>query len=467
MSIAENLVPASGVRRAAVNLLIGETIALLRLALPIMLIALVNMGMSVTDAAMVSALYGAEALAAVAIGSDLYSIVFYFGAGIVGGIAPFYAAAVAKNAAVDKVELRKAGWFIVSCVALLVVPVIWTAPDWLVFAGVDASLLEAGRGYTRAMALTIAPMLGVTLFRTLLTSAEKPRLFLQVTLTMLPLNAAANYLLMTGLGAVPAFGPTGAGISSFIVASVTLGIFAIVHRRIETAERSAGLSLSRSQVVAILRVGLPIGIATVGEVGIFLATTLYAGRLGAEEVAAHTLALRTAGVAYAIPVALLQSSLVRMARVDTETNGSSGRTVIASSLGLSFITGMLLCLAIALLAVPLSSTFFEKSSIGTAAASLAVGLLILLAAMEIFGNPGAAAAGLLRGRKDAYTPMMFSLTGHWLVGAPVGVVLCEIQGLGIIGLWLGLLTGTAIASVLTVSRLLLLALQRSRRPVAF
>ena len=61
-----------------------------------MLIALVNMGMSITDAAMVSVLFGADALAAVAVGSDLYSILFYFGAGTLGGLAPFYAAAVVR-----------------------------------------------------------------------------------------------------------------------------------------------------------------------------------------------------------------------------------------------------------------------------------------------------------------------------------------------------------------------------------
>jgi hypothetical protein len=62
-----------------------------------MLIALVNMGMSVTDTLMVSAAFGAEALAAVAVGSDFYSILFYLGAGTIGGLAPFYAAAVARR----------------------------------------------------------------------------------------------------------------------------------------------------------------------------------------------------------------------------------------------------------------------------------------------------------------------------------------------------------------------------------
>ena len=51
---------------------IAEARSILRLATPIALIALVNMGMSVTDTLMVSRLFGAEALAAVALGSDLY-----------------------------------------------------------------------------------------------------------------------------------------------------------------------------------------------------------------------------------------------------------------------------------------------------------------------------------------------------------------------------------------------------------
>lgn len=67
--------------RSAPRPIARENAALVRLALPIMLIALVNMGMSLTDTAMVSVLFGAEALASVAVGSDLYSILFYLGAG--------------------------------------------------------------------------------------------------------------------------------------------------------------------------------------------------------------------------------------------------------------------------------------------------------------------------------------------------------------------------------------------------
>ena len=62
----------------------------------------------------------------------------------------------------------------VALIAALLVPLVWTAPDWLARLGLDPDLLSQGRGYTRAMAVTLVPMLGVALYRTILTAAEKP-----------------------------------------------------------------------------------------------------------------------------------------------------------------------------------------------------------------------------------------------------------------------------------------------------
>ena len=185
---------------------LGETRPLVRLAAPIMLIALVNMGMSLTDTAMVAAFFGTGALAAVAVGSDLYSIVFYLGAGVLGGLAPFYAAAVARADRRERAKLERIGWLTLGLVSAATVPVVWFAPAWLASLGLDPALLGQGAGYTRAMALTLIPMLGVALYRTLLTAAERPRLVLAVTLAMLPLNAVADYLLMIGPGRCRASG---------------------------------------------------------------------------------------------------------------------------------------------------------------------------------------------------------------------------------------------------------------------
>jgi multidrug resistance protein, MATE family len=432
---------------------LDEPRAMLRLAVPIMLIALVNMGMSVTDTVMVSASFGPNALAAVAVGSDFYSILFYLGAGTIGGLVPFYAAAVARSDPSERARLERIGLVIVLMLAAVLVPVVWTAPDWLGRLGLDQSLLDIGRGYTRTMALTLLPMLGVMLYRTILTAAERPRVFLYVTAAMLPLNALGNHLLMHGFGPVPAFGPTGAGLSTLLVAVASCATLVVIARRSGAASPSIRKPVGWRDLAPVLRVGLPIGIATVAELGNFLAATLYAATLSAADVAAHTLTLRVAGVAYAVPAALLQAAMVRMARAEAQADPGQSRLVVRSALWLSGASGSLLFLGLATAAMPLSQSIFGSSAAGLAAAGLSVGLLLLLGAMEFVGNPGLGAAGILRGRKDTRAPMIYTLAGYWLVGAPLGLWLSAGWRLGITGVWAGLAVGTAVTSALMLARL--------------
>jgi MATE family multidrug resistance protein len=435
--------------------IVGEMVALLRLALPIMLIALVNMGMSLTDTAMVSALYGTEALAAVAVGSDLYSIFFYLGAGTLAGVAPFFAAAVAARDAAAEARLRRIGFRMVVLLSLALAPAIWTAPAWLVHLGLSPALLEDGAGYTRAMTLTLVPMLGVALFRTILTAAEKPRVFLKVTVAMLPLNAACNWLFMTGSGPLPELGPTGAGVSSLVVATASLLVLAIVARSGPGARETASATIEAPSLARVLAVGVPIGVATLAELGIFLGATLYAARLGAADVAAHTLALRAAGVAYAVPAALLQAAMVRMARAEAVAGPDAQRAVTAASLLLSVLGGGALCATLVLTGGGLARLVFDMSDAGIAAAGVAASLFLILGLMELVAGPGSAAAGLLRGRRDTRAPMLFTLAGYWLIGAPVGLWLCEAGSFGITGIWAGLAVGTVATTALALARLAL------------
>ncbi len=426
-----------------------EARSILQLAAPIAGIALIAMAMSVTDTVMVARLIGADALAAVAVGSDLYSILYYFGAGILSGLAPFYTGAVVRSDPDARAALERVGQLAVLLVAAVLVPIVWTAPDWLRALGLAPALLEDGRGYTRAMAVTLLPMLGVVLYRTMLTAAERPRVFLQVTMAMLPLNAAANWVLMTGWGPFPALGSTGAGVSSLIVATASLAVLVLVARDGADAGRPAGLPWRG--LVDVLRVGLPVGVTAVAEVGVFLCATIYAATLSAGEVAAHTLVLRTAGVVYALPTALLQAAMVRAARADTLADPVQQRAVIRAGLGLSLVAGLAAFAGLGLGAEPLAAGFFGDRVAGSVTA-LAAGLLLLLGVMELLSTPGAVAAGLLRGRKQTRAPMLFALFGSWAVGAPLGVYLCEAQAMGITGIWIGLLIGTAVTTALTVTR---------------
>jgi MATE family multidrug resistance protein len=145
--------------------------------------------------------------------------------------------------------------------------------------------------------------------------------------------------------------------------------------------------------------------------------------------------------------------MVRMARAESLGDPRGSQAVVASSLGLSLVLGMVICLLLTGAAGPLAVGFFDGSATGIAAAQIAVGLLMLLGILEFVIGPGQAAAGLLRGRQDTRAPMVYALIGYWAVGAPIGVYLCEVQMAGVTGIWAGLATGTLVTTVLSLARL--------------
>jgi multidrug resistance protein, MATE family len=308
------------------------------------------------------------------------------------------------------------------------------------------------------MALTLVPMLGVMLYRTILTAAERPKVFLKVTAAMLPLNALGNYVFMHGLGTdTRDFGTTGAGVSSLLVALLSLGVLVLVARRsvLVGGEVTPHPAIkSWRDLVPFLRVGLPIGIAMVTELGIFLAATLYAA----------TLECRRCGGAYADPAGrghrLCRSRRLccrrawyvwlALRRWQRSCRASGRRLRLARPVHWRWRGASCgACPRGAALALRrLRRVNHRYGSRWDGCRATAASRL-----MEVIVNPGAAAAGLLRGQKDTRAPMIFTLSGYWAVGAPLGLWLCEARDLGITGIWIGLAVGTATTTILMLARL--------------
>jgi MATE family multidrug resistance protein len=81
----------------------------------------------------------------------------------------------------------------------------------------------------------------------------------------------------------------------------------------------------------------------------------------------------------------------------------------------------------------------------------AVSLLAVAAAFQLFDGLQTVATGALRGTGDTRTPMVCHMLLYWLLGLPLGYVLCFTMGWGAVGLWVGLCVALIlIGSVLLV-----------------
>jgi MATE family multidrug resistance protein len=436
---------------------LSEARELIALSAPITGTALINMGMSITDTVMM-AWVGPSALAAGAVVSDLYSIVYYFMAGVLSASAALIAQALGARRGSEIRRVLRQGLFAAALLAIPAFFLVWNVSLVLRIFGVDEAVIELGNSYGRMMALTIVPMMFVAVWRNAFAALGRPRIFLTATLFALPLNGLANFVFMFGLGPIPAMGVAGAGLASAIVATgLALGfiVFAMLNvemRKLRLFRRC--WRADKKYFAEIFRLGMPIGFSSIGEVGVYLLSTVTISLFGATALAAHAITLRMAGVVYALTIGLSQAATVRVGyavgRSDWRGTEISGWTALV----VGSVLGLVIFAVLSGASESLPWLFLEDGQAGTTAvASTSAGLLILLGALNVAVGPASAATAILRGFKDTRTPMVLCLTAKWIIGMPVAYLAGFHFGLSAHGVWIGLVVAEAATAIAMCARL--------------
>jgi MATE family multidrug resistance protein len=434
-----------------------EARQLIALTAPITGTALTNMGMSITDTVMMG-WSGPDALAAGAVVSDLYSIVYYFMAGILSASAALMAQALGARRGAEVRRVLRQGFFAAAILTIPAFFLVWNASSLLRMFGVEETVIELGNGYRQMMALTIVPMMFVAVWRNAFAALGRPKIFLVATLLALPANGLANAVFMFGAGPVPAMGLAGAGLASAIVATglaVGFAAFAVLNdemRQLCLFRRC--WRVDKRHLAEIFRLGIPIGFSSIGEVGVYLVSTVIISLFGATALAAHAITLRMAGVVYALTLGLSQAATVRVGyavgRGDSRGMAESGWTALV--IGSAF--GLVIFAVLAGTSDRLPWLFLKGSEDGTAAvASTAAVLLFLLGALNLAVGPASSAMAILRGFKDTRIPMVLCLTAKWAIGMPVAYFAGFHLGWSAGGVWTGLVIAEVAMTILMCARL--------------
>jgi len=433
-----------------------ELAAQLRIAGPLVLASLVNMGMSITDVIMMGWI-GPVALAAGAVASDLYSLVFYLCAGVIGAVSAIVShARGAHQHRLIRRMIQQAFWaaWILALPGALAV---WQAPKLLGLIGVEPAVISASGEYAGMMALTLVPMLGVAVWRQLLAAFADTRSIFRVTVITLGLNAAGNYVFMFGKLGFPALGLAGAGLSSALCATFMFGalcFFVLRHPGYSRYRLLKGrLKPEWPRLRELFRVGFPIGISSLGEVGVYLLSTAVIGIFGTAALAAHAVALRMAGVLYAFPVGLSQAATVRVGLASGAGDAGARIQAMRTALGTAAAAGLLAFLLVVPAREFIATLFMKANGEASPVVAQAATLLFILGAMQIFEYVGTVANGALRGVKDTRVPMWISVVAFWGIACAIGLGL----GFGLeqqaFGIWIGLATGAFAFSAMLVVRL--------------
>jgi MATE family multidrug resistance protein len=308
------------------------------------------------------------------------------------------------------------------------------------------------------MGFTFIAMLGVNLLHYILSAHSRTKTVFYASALALPLNALGNYALMFGHFGLPALGLAGAGWSSLFAASFMFSFLLLTitkHHYAKHYHLFTRPQLNAKTLKEIIHVGLPIGISNLGEMGVFLLVTVIMGRFGAEAVAAHIVALRVAGVIYAIPLGYAQAATVRIGLAIGSKQYEQIRQVFFTSLIIAASVGVFYLSVIGLFRQEISWIFLEVDDLSQDMMVQASLFLLLLAISQPIECIGTVGSGILRGFKDTHSTMLFSLIAFWGVAFVGGNSLAFYLDMAGTGLWLGLAGGSIAFGLLVSLRLTL------------
>jgi MATE family multidrug resistance protein len=437
---------------------IAELRATLVLGWPLILTNLAQIALTTTDVIVLGRV-SAQALAASALGANLYLAILIFAIGIVTATSPMMAEAIGrKRHAVRDVRrtFRQGLW----SAAIISVPawiVLWHTESILLLFGQQAQAAADAQSFVHMLQWGFLPAIGFIVLRSFVAAVQRPLWALLVTAVAILFNAAANWVLVFGHFGFPAMGLVGSGLATALSNTFVFIIFAAViiwHPKFRRYALFGNFwRADWPRLLKLLQIGLPIGATLAFEITIFNAAVFLMGQFGTAAIAAHAIAIQIASISFMVPMGLSQAATVRvgLAKGAGDPDGITRAGWTAFVLAVSFMASM----SLLLLAVPrvLIGAFIDLGDPANALViDTAMSFLFCAAVFQIADGAQSVGAGMLRGLQDTRVPMIIAGLGYWGFGMGLSLLFAFQLGYGGVGIWIGLAAGLALVAPIMLWR---------------
>jgi multidrug resistance protein, MATE family len=243
----------------------------------------------------------------------------------------------------------------------------------------------------------------------------------------------------------------GAGLATacvFWINAIGLSIYVWVQfKEIGALRQWSQPNFKRIKELAAL--GVPIAVTILMEAGLFYAVLLLMGRFGKNWVAAHSVAINVASLAFMVPLGLANAVTIRTGFASGQKDAMGVRMAGVAGIVISLLTQAMSAAIMLLLALPIATLYLPNDP---ETAQIAAGLLFLAAIFQFPDGIQAISNGALRGMQDTVWPMVLTSIAYWGLGFPLAHHLAFSSRFGPSGLWYGFIVGLSAAAILLTAR---------------
>ena len=440
---------------ALINKYIIEFKQLIKIGVPIFGSQLSYMLMGTTDTIIAGRASPAD-LAGLGVGNSISMTIFMFISGVIFAVTPIVAQLYgAKKFEQIGKKLREVLW-IALFLGILIAVLFMNMGFILNNLPIDKSITDISIKYLQAIALGFTFL---TVFTCLRCYSEGMKLTVPVFVIAfcgMILNIPLDLMFVYGWFGAPKLGGVGCGIATTIVSfimMVAMFFYIAISKNYKKTQPFSKFSWpSSSTTKEAVKLGVPIGLGIFIELSMFSGAGIILAVLGESIVASHYIAINIASLFFMIPLSIGLAAATRVGNLIGEDNPIQAKTASHSTIYLCIIAALV---NIAVILV------FREFIVGIYTTdiivfNLTVGLLIYAALFQLPDGIQMGALGSLRGYKDTFVPMILLFISYWIFALPVGYYLTNFgfgNPYGASGMWIGMIIGLSIFSILSILRL--------------
>lgn len=207
-------------------------------------------------------------------------------------------------------------------------------------------------------------------------------------------------------------------------------------------------SYSKDLFRRMLRIGIPAGFQFLFEVSAFGFAAIMVGWFGANALAAHQIAINLASISYMMATGLSAAATIRvgnqLGRKDIPVMRTAGFTIFFMTILFMSMWAMIFIFGRHFL----PTLYIDDTEV----IQIATSLLVVAGFFQISDGVQVVGLGALRGMADVKIPTIITFMAYWIFALPMGYILGFYLDLGVVGIWIGLLSGLSVAGILLFLR---------------
>lgn len=396
---------------------------------------------------------GTISLAAVSLVHSVFMVVLVIGLGIAYGLTPLIAQENGKSNFKECARLLSNSlWLNVVSAILLFLVVYFGSMFAMQHADQDPQVVETAKPYLFILSLSILPLMIFQTFKQFAEGLGFTKQAMTITIWGNVLNVVIAVILVKGLFGIEPMGVKGVGIATLIDRILMMLVMAWYvlrsdHFKIYLQHFSVKF-IDFSKILKVIKIGLPVAMQYVFEIGAFAVAALMAGHIGATGQAAHQTAITLVAMTYMMAGGIASAATIKIGNSFGKKNYERLQKFAKVSYHLVIAFMLFFAVVFTLFNQYLPYLITNDANVIAVAAQL----LIIAGIFQLFDGTQVVGLGALRGMGDVNIPTLITFVAYWVIGLPTAYIFGFHFNGGVKGIWYGLTLGLLTSSVLLYFR---------------